>query len=144
MFAIGIVPGAILGAMLLDVIAPATLQLVIGIVIILFGLYYIARLYLDLPQPREFKSWVFPIAGLLSGIVSGVLGAGNGPLQTGALAGTTMQVREIAATNGAVGAITAVSRAVGYVMQGLYSRGYGCPPPSVSWPPLPEPLSACA
>lgn len=127
LFAIGIVPGAGLGAMLLDVISPVTLQLVIGIVITLFGLYYITRLYLDLPQPRGFKSWVFPVAGLLSGIVSGVLGAGNGPLQTGALAGASLPVREIAATNGAVGAITAVSRAVGYMIQGLYFEGIWVP-----------------
>jgi uncharacterized membrane protein YfcA len=57
--------------------------------------------------------------GLISGAVGSVLGAGNGPLQIGALASASFPVREIAATGGALGAVTTLARLAGYGMEGL-------------------------
>lgn len=119
LFAVGIIPGAGFGARLLDVLDPRLLQMTIGIAVALFGIYYIARLYLDLPHPRGVKQWMLPIVGLISGAIGALLGAGHGPLQTGALAGASLPVREVAATNGALGLITAAARVAGYGVQGM-------------------------
>jgi uncharacterized membrane protein YfcA len=119
LFAIGIIPGSILGAAYLDVVDQQVLKTVVGIILILFGAYYVLRLYIDLPGPRGVKGWIFPIAGFISAALAGLMGAGNGPLQTGALSASDLSVREITATNGALGAITALSRLAGYGAQGM-------------------------
>src|SRR2546421_12984934 len=49
LFSLGIVPGAIIGAKLFDQIDPRLLSLAIGVPLILFGGYYVLRLYVDLP-----------------------------------------------------------------------------------------------
>jgi hypothetical protein len=123
LFSLGIIPGTILGTVYLDVADPAMLRTVIGIVLIAFGVYYVLRLYIDIPGPRGVKPWVFPVAGFLSGALAGAMGAGNGPLQSGALAAASMPARDIVATNGAVGAITAIVRLVGYGAQGMLHEG---------------------
>lgn len=119
LFALGIVPGALLGANFLNAIDPRLLQTVIGVVLALFGLYYILRLYMEIPSPGGLKSWAFPVIGLISGVVGSMLGAGHGPLQVGALASSAMPVREIAATGGVLGSITALARVAGYGMEGM-------------------------
>ncbi len=123
LFALGIIPGTYLGAMLLDLLNPHMLQLAIGLLLILFGVYYVLRLYVELPAPGGLRPWGYPIVGLVSGVVGGLLGAGHGPLQTGALAATSLSTREVAATNGALGGVTALARTVGYALQGQLDEG---------------------
>ena len=119
LFALGIIPGAIIGAAFFSTIDPHALQIAIGVALSLFGIYYILRLYMELPSPTGLKSGMFPIVGLLSGVVGSVLGAGHGPIQVGALASASLPVREISATGGALGSITALARVAGYGMEGM-------------------------
>jgi uncharacterized membrane protein YfcA len=126
-FALGILPGAIIGASLLDRVDPNALSVAIGITLILFGGYYVLRLYVDLPQPRGLKSWAFPLFGLASGIASAILGAGNGPIQTWGMASAGLAPREIAVTGGALGAITAISRLIGYALSDQLDAGMWLP-----------------
>jgi uncharacterized membrane protein YfcA len=127
LFALGIVPGTLIGALLLDSVDPELLRRAIGGLLVLFGIYYVMRLYMDLPGPRGVKSWVFPIVGVLSGIVSGLLGAGHGPLQAGALIAADLPVREVSAINGALGGLTAAARVGSYGVAGLLHEGIWIP-----------------
>lgn len=118
LFALGIVPGAIAGAMFFAGIDPEILRRGIGIVLVIFGVYYVVRLYVDIPQSPKISEWWFPLIGLVSGVVSSVLGAGHGPLQSAGLASAALSAREVAATNGALGGLTAVARLAGYAITG--------------------------
>ncbi|MBS1912341.1 MAG: sulfite exporter TauE/SafE family protein [Bacteroidetes bacterium] len=119
LFAVGIVPGTYIGAWLLELLDAHVLSTAIGGLLILFGIYYILKLYVDLPEPRGMKRGWFPVVGLVSGVIGALLGAGHGPLQTGALIASSMSVREIAGTNGALGSIVALSRIAGYAVRGI-------------------------
>src|SRR5512133_2071259 len=121
LFALGILPGALLGAWYFAGVDPDTLRVAIGALLILFGIYYVVRLYVDLPQMRSLASWWYPIAGLVSGAIGAILGAGHGPLQTWTLAAGGLGPREIVATNGALGAITAIARLIGYAVSGTWN-----------------------
>ncbi len=119
LFTLGILPGAMLGAAYLSSIDPGALEVGIGGMLALFGLYYILRLYMAIPFPSGLKDWVFPIVGLVSGAIGSAVGAGNGPIQVGALAAASMPVREIAATGGALGGVTSIARVAAYGAEGL-------------------------
>lgn len=127
LFGVGILPGAFLGASFLDSIDPAILRLAIGVMLIVFGGYYILRLYVDLPEPRGLKRWTFPAFGFVSGAVSGVLGAGNGPINALGLSAAGTPVREFVATNGSIGAFTAVARVIGYGINDLFHEDIWLP-----------------
>ena len=127
LFTLGIVPGTALGALLLDSVDPDLLRRGIGVLLLLFGIYYVLRLYFDLPGPRGAKRWVFPILGLVSGIIGGLLGAGHGPFQAGGLMSADVPVREATAINGALGGITALARIGSYGAAGLMHEGIWVP-----------------
>lgn len=127
LFALGIVPGALIAGQYLDLIDPEILRHAIGVLLILFGLYYVARLYLDLPNPRRIKPWAYPIVGLVSGAIGAILGAGNGPLQSWGLSAGGLAPREIISNNGAIGGITALARLGGYAMAGSLHSGLWLP-----------------
>ncbi|MBC8145956.1 MAG: sulfite exporter TauE/SafE family protein [bacterium] len=118
LFALGIVPGAIAGAFLFVDIDPDLLRRAIGIILVVFGAYYIVRLYFDLPAAPKISEWWFPFIGLASGIVGSVLGAGHGPMQSAGLTSAAFAARDVAATNGALGGLTAVARLAGYAAAG--------------------------
>jgi uncharacterized membrane protein YfcA len=118
LFAAGIIPGAILGAWLFAGIEADLLRRAIGFLLILFGLYYIVRLYMDVPElPRIRHAW-FPVVGLVSGAVGAILGGGHGPMQSAALSAAALAPREVVATNGVLGGITALARLAGYAFTG--------------------------
>lgn len=123
LFGIGILPGAFLGASLLTEIDPSALKMAIGALLVGYGIYYIVRLYVELPRPPVPPQWVFPIAGIAAGAIAGVLGAGNGPLQSWTFSAAAMSAREITATNGALGVITSVARLASYGLKGLLHDG---------------------
>lgn len=118
LFSLGIVPGAIAGAHLFRSFDADSLRTWIGILLILFGVYYVARLYVDLPEPRKLPRWIFPVIGAVAGTIGALLGAGHGPVQAWGLAWASFGAREIAATNGALGGITALARVAGYGLAG--------------------------
>lgn len=122
LFAIGILPGTYIGAQLLSRIDAALLATIIGWLLVAFGAYYVVRMYVTLPEPRALRPWAYPLVGLVSGIIGGVMGAGHGPLQTGALVASAMPVREVAATNGALGGISTLARLGGYGLEGMLAE----------------------
>jgi uncharacterized membrane protein YfcA len=87
------------------------------------GGYYVLRLYIDIPGPKGIRDWVFPLVGVASGALSALLGAGNGPLQSWSLAAASFTPREIVASNGAIGGLTALSRLLGYALAGELHSG---------------------
>jgi uncharacterized membrane protein YfcA len=123
LFAIGILPGTYLGASLLNDVDPDMLKTVIGVLLIIFGIYYIIRLYFDLPHMKAPGEWSFPIAGVIAGGISALLGAGNGPIQSWAFAAASIGPREISATNGLIGTITSFGRIISYGLQGMLHEG---------------------
>ena len=128
LFSLGIVPGAILGGQFLSEIDAELLRRAIGIVLIFFGGYYVARLYFDIPAPiSRMKQWGYVPLGLLTGAIGAVLGAGHGPLQTWGLSAGGLSPREIIASNGAIGGITALARVGGYGAAGLLHDGLWVP-----------------
>jgi uncharacterized membrane protein YfcA len=127
LMALGIVPGSIIGAQFLDTVNPDLLRKLIGGVLLLFGLYYVLRLYFDLPQPRAMKSWTIPVFGAVAGAVSSLIGAGNGPIQAWGMAAAGLGAREIAVTGGALGAVNAAARLIGYGVDGELHAGLWMP-----------------
>jgi uncharacterized membrane protein YfcA len=127
LMALGIVPGSIIGAQFLDVVNPDLLRKLIGGVLILFGLYYVLRLYYDLPEPRALKSWTVPLFGLAAGAVSSLIGAGNGPIQAWGMAAAGLGAREMAVTGGALGAVNSAARLIGYGVDGQLHAGLWLP-----------------
>jgi uncharacterized membrane protein YfcA len=127
LFALGIVPGALFAGHYLEAIDPEILRRAIGAVLILFGSYYVARLYFDLPDPRGMKPWGYPVLGLVTGAIGAILGAGHGPLQSWGLAAGGLSPREIISNNGAIGGITALARLGGYAIAGSLHSGLWFP-----------------
>lgn len=127
LFAVGILPGAMLGSYWFDLVDPEILQRAIGALLIIFGGYYVLRLYVELPELKGLKEWTFPVIGLLTGVISAILGAGHGPIQTWALGAASLSPREISATNGLVGGITAVARLIAYAFTGQLHRDLWLP-----------------
>ncbi len=123
LFALGVLPGALVGGHILASLDPDTLRTAIGAMLILFGAYYVLRLYLELPEPRGLGTTIFPVIGLVAGIMGSILGAGDGQLAAGALGGAGMSVRDISATGGAIGGISSVSRLISYAASGLLHEG---------------------
>lgn len=117
LFAAGIIPGALIGAWLFEGVDAGMLRIAIGVLLILFGLYYVVRLYVDVPKLKMSENW-FPLVGLISGGIGAVLGGGHGPLQTAALGAAAYTPREIVATNGVIGGITAIARIGAYAING--------------------------
>lgn len=122
-FAAGILPGVLVGGQLLGHLDTSAVRIGIGCVMVLFGGYYILRLYVELPGERLPGLWVLPIVGLLTGGISAWLGAGNGPLQTWALDASGLNAHQAAATNGALGGITAAARCIAYAVAGQLHAG---------------------
>jgi uncharacterized membrane protein YfcA len=127
LFSIGIIPGVLFGGELLTTIDTEILRRAIGAVLILFGAYYVVRLYFDLPSVTGLKPWAYPIIGLITGVIGALLGAGHGPLQSWGLAAGGLSPREIIANNGAIGGITALARVGSYAAQGILHKGLWLP-----------------
>jgi|GEM_PF-1816202 len=114
----GMIPGVALGTVLFGTIPEATLRTAIGVIVLLFGLYYIARLYFELPRlPHLGQVWMV-VVGVASGVIATLLGAGHGPLNAAVMDAAGMSAREVAATGGALGGIASAARAAGYVLTG--------------------------
>lgn len=122
LFTLGMVPGGVIGGLLLESIDAGVLQTAIGILLIGLGLYHIVRLYVDLPIPRMPDKWVFPLVGLFVGVLSGLLGAGNGPFQSWSMSAAGMMPREIIAVNGALGGLLCVVKIGAYGIAGLLGK----------------------
>lgn len=121
LFAVGIIPATIIGTLVLNSIDDLVLRRIIGGILILFGAYYVIRLYVEIPQPRKLHTTAFPVVGFISGFVGTVAGAGHGPINGGALMAAGLPVRDGAATNGAIGGAAAIFRAISFTANGSYT-----------------------
>lgn len=119
LFALGILPGAFLGAYFLGSINPDHLRVAIGVLLVALGLFHVVRLYVDIPFPKVKRWLVFPLIGLLAGGISGLLGAGNGPLQSWSMAAAGIVPKVSVAVNGLLGLMTGGIRLVAYGITGL-------------------------
>ncbi len=127
MMVIGIVPGSLLGAAFLKDVDPSMLRTAIGAMLVIFGAYYVVRLYVELPEPRGMKRWMLPAAGFVSGVISTLLGAGHGPLQTIPLAAADLAPRAVTATNGVLGALSGLVRVGTYAFYGMLGSNLWVP-----------------
>ncbi len=119
LFTLGVVPGALIGGMLLNDINPDVLRTYIGILLILLGVYHVVRLYVDIPLPELSDKWSFPLIGAMAAGLSALLGAGNGPLQSWAMSTAGMLPREMVAVNGALGGLTGIVKLAVFWSEGL-------------------------
>ena len=111
---------AIIGAYLLDIIAPRAIGLGIGVFLMLFALSSLLNVSWKLPE----KKAVLITGGIVSGFVSGLIGLG-GAIR-GAFLITTGQKKETyIATSAAIALFTDIARAATYVTRdSLDSRYY--------------------
>ncbi len=116
LFAAGIVPGAFLGGFFLGDVNPDHLG---PLVLVALGFYHVLRLYVEIPFPAV-KEWiVFPVIGLIAGGISGLLGAGNGPLQSWSMSAAGIAPKVSVAVNGALGLLTGGVRLAAYGITGM-------------------------
>ncbi len=128
LIAAGVVAGGLLGGLYLEAVDPGLITLGLGALLLLFGLYYIIRLYIEIPRLHDLPVALLPIIGAAAGGVSAILGAGNGPVQTIALHGAGLSSHATSATNGLLGALAALARLGGYALAGSIGEinwGYG-------------------
>lgn len=118
-FLVGIMPGLVIGTLLLERIDAGALRVGIGILLIVLGLYHTVRLYVELPFPKLSERILFPIVGLVGGIVSALFGAGNGPLQSWSMAATGVMPAVASAVNGVLGMVTGGVRLLLYWWKGI-------------------------
>ncbi|OGO20347.1 MAG: hypothetical protein A2Z15_01000 [Chloroflexi bacterium RBG_16_50_11] len=111
---------AVIGAYLLDIVAPVAIGLGIGVFLILFALSSLLNVSWKLPERKA----VLVTGGIVSGFISGLIGLG-GAIR-GAFLITTGQKKETyIATSAAIALFTDVARTVTYVTRdSLESRYY--------------------
>jgi uncharacterized membrane protein YfcA len=119
LFTAGIVPGAVLGSLLVSRIDPDMLRSGIGGLLIIMGLVQLVRLYVEIPGPRVRPRFLFPTTGFVAGGVSALLGAGNGPFQSWSMNAAGIRPRAIVAINGVIGAVLSLTRLVSYGAEGM-------------------------
>lgn len=119
MFALGILPGAFVGSLFLDNVNPDHLRTAIGILLVVLGGFHVVRLYVEIPFPHLRKQILYPLIGLIAGAIAGLLGAGNGPLQSWTMSAVGEVPRVAVAVNGVLGLATGGIRLVAYWINGL-------------------------
>lgn len=118
----GIVAGALLGAIIADVLPSRTLAIVFGV----FLLIVAARLgYGGQPAPhRQLLGRAgFAAAGTGIGTLSSLLGIGGGTMTVPLLAWCNVAMREAVATSAACGLPIAIAGAAGFALAGLDTPG---------------------
>jgi len=111
---------AIIGAYLLDVVAPEGIGLGIGIFLILFAIYSFVNPSRTLPE----KDYVLVSGGLLSGFTAGLIGLG-GAIRGAFLVSTRTNKETYIATSAAIALLTDIARTATYVARGsLDSQHY--------------------
>ena len=118
-FGIPTVITAIVGAYLLEFVAPKGLGLAVGIFLILFAIYSLIDPTRILPD----KSYILITGGLLSGFTSGLIGLG-GAIRGAFLISTKIQKEMYVATLAAIAILTDIARCTTYVVRGSLESQY--------------------
>ncbi len=119
LFLFGVVPGVLLGALILPTVDEASLRVAVGAVLILLGAYHVLRLYVDIPMAKVTGRILFPTTGFVGGALAAIIGAGNGPTQSWSMAAAGLTPRTIVAVNGGIGLVMSLTRLGGYGIGGL-------------------------
>jgi len=110
---------AIVGAYLLEVVAPKAIGLGIGIFLILFAIYTFINPSRTLPE----REYVLVTGGLLSGFTAGLIGLG-GAIRGAFLISTKIKKETYIATSASIALFTDIARCTTYVVRGNLESQY--------------------
>lgn len=110
---------AIVGAYLLEIVAPKAIGLGIGIFLILFAIYTFINPSRTLPE----REYVLVTGGLLSGFTAGLIGLG-GAIRGAFLISTKIKKETYIATSASIALFTDIARCTTYVVRGNLESQY--------------------
>jgi len=110
---------AIVGAYLLEVVAPKAIGLGIGIFLILFAIYTFINPSRTLPE----REYVLVTGGLISGFTAGLIGLG-GAIRGAFLISTKIKKETYIATSASIALFTDIARCTTYVVRGNLESQY--------------------
>jgi len=110
---------AIVGAYLLEVVAPKGIGLGVGIFLILFAIYSLVSRGKTMPQ----RNYLLVTGGLLSGFTAGLIGLG-GAIRGAFLISTKIKKEMYVATSAAIALCTDIARVTTYVARGSLESQY--------------------
>jgi uncharacterized membrane protein YfcA len=110
---------AVVGAYLLDVVAPKGIGLGVGIFLILFAIYSLINPSRTLPE----RNYILVTGGLLSGFTAGLIGLG-GAIRGAFLISTKIKRETYIATSAAIALCTDIARITTYVARGSLDPQY--------------------
>lgn len=110
---------AIVGAYLLEVVAPKAIGLGIGIFLVLFAIYTLINPSRTLPE----REYVLVTGGLLSGFTAGLIGLG-GAIRGAFLISTKIKKETYIATSASIALFTDIARCTTYVVRGNLESQY--------------------
>ena len=110
---------AIIGAYLLDIVAPEGIGLGIGIFMILLAVYTLINPTRTLPE----NEYLLVTGGLISGFTAGLIGLG-GAIRGAFLISTRIKKETYIATSAAIALCTDIARSTTYIVQGSLDSQY--------------------
>lgn len=110
---------AIIGAYLLDIVAPEGIGLGIGIFMILLAVYTLINPTRTLPE----NEYLLVTGGLISGFTAGLIGLG-GAIRGAFLISTRIEKETYIATSAAIALCTDIARSTTYILQGSLDSQY--------------------
>ncbi len=110
---------AIVGAYLLDIVAPEAIGLGIGLFLIFFAVYTFIKPTRTLPE----REYVLVTGGLISGFTAGLIGLG-GAIRGAFLISTDIRKEMYIATSAAIALVTDIARCTTYVVRGSLDSQY--------------------
>ncbi|MDP6576933.1 MAG: sulfite exporter TauE/SafE family protein [Dehalococcoidales bacterium] len=119
LYGIPTVMTAIVGAYLLEVIAPKGIGLGVGTFLMLFAIYSLINPSRTLPE----KDYILVTGGLLSGFTAGLIGLG-GAIRSAFLISTKIRKETYVATSAAIALCTDITRCTTYVVRGSLESQY--------------------
>lgn len=110
---------AIVGAYLLEVVAPKGIGLGVGIFLMLFAIYSLINPSRTLPE----RNYILVTGGLLSGFTAGLIGLG-GAIRGAFLISTKIKKEMYVATSAAIALATDIARSTTYIVRGSLESQY--------------------
>lgn len=110
---------AIIGAYLLDIVAPKGIGLGIGVFMMLFAIYTLINPSRTLPENK----YLLVTGGLISGFTAGLIGLG-GAIRGAFLISTKIRKETYIATSASIALCTDIARSTTYIVQGTLDSQY--------------------
>ncbi len=110
---------AIIGAYLLDIVAPKGIGLGIGVFMMLFAIYTLINPSRTLPENK----YLLVTGGLISGFTAGLIGLG-GAIRGAFLISTKIKKETYIATSASIALCTDIARSTTYIVQGTLDSQY--------------------